>query len=411
MRLYESEGKQLLKEDGLRIPQGKVIDSPEQTKPLFPVKNGLMVKPQVLWGKRGKAGAILSCGTEEELTQAIRLTFQRKLFGGAIKKVLIEEKIDRQQESYLSITYQDSRPTIIASYQGGMDIEEIKEKCPQKMSIQSVDIIKGLSDSQAGDILEKAGFAEDVASVKEILLGLYKLFVEKDLLLAEINPLIKATGGYWYACDAKIEVDDEAIYRLEAQNLPKRAGSGRELTPLEIMARKNDLLDTRGAAGRMFYEIEEGNIVILAAGGGTGVEALDDLCFFGGRPAIFTEYSGNPTKEKVKGLTTIALKHHQRMDCIWVIGGRANFTDIYETLVGGIIEGIRQTKGFDKTIPIIVRRAGPRDKEAYEALRKAREQEGYNIFLRGMATSVSESARMVVYQANKHYNHRRKQGP
>ena len=138
-----------------------------------------------------------------------------------------------------------------------MNIEEIKEKYQQRIAIQPVNIIKGLGNGQAEEILERAGFAEDIAPVKEILLGLYKLFIENDLLLAEINPLIKGGDGYWYACDAKIEVDDEAIYRLEAQNLPERAGSGRELSSLESMARKNDLIDTRGAAGRIFYEIED----------------------------------------------------------------------------------------------------------------------------------------------------------
>ena len=126
----------------------------------------------------------------------------------------------------------------------------------------------------------------------------------------------------------------------------------------------------------------------------------------GGRPAIFTEHSGNPTGEKVGGLVKIALMYPGEIDAIWVIGGRANFTDIYETLVNGVMVGIRETPDFDRSIPIIVRRAGPRDEEAYQALRKAREEEGYNIYLRGMATSIADSARMVIYQANKHYTAR-----
>ena len=138
------------------------------------------------------------------------------------------------------------------------------------------------------------------------------------------------------------------------------------------------------------------------------MEALDDLYSLGGRPAVFTEHSGNPTGEKVKGLTKIALEYPGDIDAIWVIGGRANFTDIHETLVNGVMAGIRETPGFDKTVPIIVRRAGPRDEEAYQALRKAREEEGYNIFLRGMATSIADSARMVIYQANKHYTARKR---
>ena len=151
----------------------------------------------------------------------------------------------------------------------------------------------------------------------------------------------------------------------------------------------------------MFYRLD-GDIIVLASGGGTSVEALDDLCLLGGQPAIFTEYSGNPTPEKVKGLTKIALMHPGPIHAIWVVGGRANFTDIYETLIGGIMGDIRETPNFDKTIPILIRRAGPRDEEAFATLHKLAIQEGYRIYLRGMATSVADSARMVIHQAKKH---------
>ena len=125
----------------------------------------------------------------------------------------------------------------------------------------------------------------------------------------------------------------------------------------------------------MFYELD-GDIVVLASGGGTSVEALDDLCLLGGKPAVFTEYSGNPTPEKVKGLTKIALMHPGPIHAIWVVGGRANFTDIYETLIGGIMGGIRETPNFDKTIPILIRRAGPRDEEAFATLHKMQSRGG-----------------------------------
>ena len=151
----------------------------------------------------------------------------------------------------------------------------------------------------------------------------------------------------------------------------------------------------------MFYELD-GDIIVLASGGGTSIEALDSLCLLGGKPAIFTEYSGNPTLEKVKGLTKIALLHPGPINAIWVVGGRANFTDIYETLISGIMGGIRETADFDKTIPIHIRRAGPRDEEAFATLYKLQSEEGYRLFLRGMATSVADSARMIIHQAQKH---------
>ena len=234
-----------------------------------------------------------------------------------------------------------------------------------------------------------------------MLLKLYKMFIDFDATLAEINPLVRTRAGQWVAVDAKVEMDDDAMYRQANLHLPERLSSGRTPTRLEQLALDNDRTDTRGSAGRMFYELD-GDIVVLASGGGTSVEALDDLCLLGGKPAIFTEYSGNPTPEKVKGLTKIALMHPGPIHAIWVVGGRANFTDIYETLIGGIMGGIRETPNFDRTIPILIRRAGPRDEEAFATLHKLESQEGYRIFLRGMATSVADSARMVIHQAKKH---------
>jgi len=407
MRLYEYEGKNLLKAAGLPVPRGAVIDSPSEIGDTIAAAEAAIVKAQVLWGKRSKAGGILSCAEAGAAKDAAGKLLDMKIHGERVKRLLVEERLDVARECYLGITYQDRRPCVIACSEGGVDIEEIKNIRPEKVVIQPVSIIHGLDEPTAIDILIRAGFAEDAGEVAAILLKLYSFFIDNDAILVEVNPLIKTIGGKWYLADAKIEIDDDASYRLKI-DLPERLGSGREPTHLELLARENDLIDSRGAAGRMFYEIEDGSIVILAAGGGTSMEALDDLYSLGGRPAIFTEYSGNPTGEKVKGLTKIALMYPGNIDAIWVIGGRANFTDIYESLIGGILAGIRETHDFDKTIPIIIRRAGPRDEEAYEALRKAREEEGYNIFIRGMATSIADSARMVIYQANKHYTARKR---
>ena len=183
-------------------------------------------------------------------------------------------------------------------------------------------------------------------------------------------------------------------------DLPERRDFARKTTEIEMLALRNDQMDTRGAAGRMFYEIPGGDIIILASGGGTSSEALDSMYLHGGRPAIFTEYSGNPTAEKVKGLTKIALGYPGEINGIWVVGGRANFTDIYETLVNGIIAGLRDVKDFDKRIPIVIRRAGLRDTEAFSALKLIRKNENFNIFLRGMETSISDSAQLLIHHVN-----------
>jgi succinyl-CoA synthetase beta subunit len=405
MRLYEFEGKKLLANEGVvSVPLGKVVESPSE------VEDGMsatIAKAQVLWGKRAKAGGILSCTDSDDIRAAVAHLLDMKIRGEQVRRVLLEEKLAIAKECYLSVTYQGNELVVIASSEGGIDIEEVRNIRPENVVAQTIRVTHGLDLPTAEDILTRAGFGADAPDVAPILRNLFSFFIKHDALLVEINPLVKTKTGDWYACDAKIELDDEAAFRIAGISIGSRLGSGREPTKLESLARENDLIDSRGAAGRMFYEIEGGNIIILAAGGGTSMEALDDLYSMGGRPAIFTEYSGNPTGEKVKGLTKIALMYPGDIDAIWVIGGRANFTDVYESLINGILAGIRESSSFDKTVPIIVRRAGPRDEEAFEVMRQARD-EGYNFYIRGMATSIADSARMVIYQANKHYAARRR---
>jgi len=401
MKLYEFEGKRLFERAGIKVPRGKVVRSPEEAVGLTKELGSVMVKAQILWGQRAKMHGVVACDDEEQLTAAVESLIGREMFGEKVESVLVEEKLDVAAEAYLGATYIGADPAVIVSGRGGIDVEEVSREAPEDVCVERLDILKGLEVGTAKSLARRAGLdGEDGAA--DVLVRLYRMFVDYDAVLAEINPLVRTGKGEWYAADAKVEIDDDALFRQADLKLPERLSSGRSPTRLEKLALENDRMDTRGSAGRMFYELPGGNIIVLASGGGTSVEALDDLCLLGGKPAIFTEYSGNPSPEKVKGLTKIALMYPSRIDAIWVIGGRANFTDIYETLVNGIMAGIRETPNFDKTIPIIIRRAGPRDEEAFAALHELREKEGYNIFLRGMATSVADSARMVIHQAEKH---------
>ncbi len=402
MKLYEHEGKGLFSRAGIRTPRGKVVASAAEARGLIAELGSVAVKAQTLWGKRGKRGLIRFCDTEAELAEAVAALLGAEVDGERIEKVLVEEKLDIAVEGYLAVAYRGRKPVALLSRRGGVDVETVGRERPEAVLVEPIHILRGLDFEAATALAERAGFGDDSEHVAGVLLRLYRLFVNDDAVLAEINPLIGTPGGAWVAADSKVEIDDEAVYRLGLLRLPDRLGSGRVPTELERLALANDQRDTRGAAGRMFYELPEGNIVILASGGGTSVEALDDLYLLGGRPAIFTEYSGNPTGEKVAGLTRIALGYPGPIDAVWVVGGRANFTDIHETLVNGVLAGVRAVPDFDKSTPIIIRRAGPRDEEAFDALRILREREGYNLFLRGMATSVADSARMVVRQAKRH---------
>jgi len=400
MRLYEYEGKMLFRKAGIRVPRAWVIGRDSDLSAVDCESWPKAVKAQTLRGGRGKAGGVLFPGDPAELRAAAGSLLGSALFGEEVAHVLVEDKIAFDREYYLAVTYKGDLPCIIFSQQCGVDVESLSLTGPRGVIIDPIDISAGLDSRQAHSILSRSGVREDAEELADIMLKLYKCFYANDALLAEINPLARSLDGLYIALDAKVELDDEARFRQKTLTLPERRDYSRRTTDLELLALKNDHMDTRGAAGRMFYEIPGGDIVILASGGGTSSEALDSVYLHGGHPAVFTEYSGNPAAEKVKGLTKIALSYPGEIHGVWVVGGRANFTDIHETLVNGVLAGIRETPGFDRRAPIVIRRAGLRDMEAFNTLRHIRDNEKYNIFLRGMETSIGESARLVIHHAN-----------
>lgn len=181
--------------------------------------------------------------------------------------------------------------------------------------------------------------------------------------------------------------------RHEDWNFSPRSVPGYKPTEGEIAAKKIDQEDYRGTAGSSYFDLD-GDIAVLSSGGGVSLTALDSLIASGGKPANFTEYSGNPPKEKVVKLTKIVL-NKPNIHGLWVIGTVvANFTDIYETL-SGLIEGLRQAqaqlhKQFN--FPIVIRRGGPRDKEAFEMLKGVKD---FNLILQGPETSIAKSAEIM----------------
>jgi len=400
MRLYEYEGKLLFRKAGIRVPEGCDLDKDTDVSIVEDGSWPRVVKAQILKGGRGKAGGIAFPKNSKELRETVKSFLGSTIHNEEVTRVLVEDYIPIEKEYYLSITYRCDLPVVIFSRQGGVDVEELSQKEPASVIMEPIDIHAGLKSKQAHKILSRAGVKGDVEELTDMMLKLFKCFYSNDALLAEINPLVLSKEGLFYAVDSKMELDDEALYRQMTLVLPERRDFARKTTHLEMLALKNDQMDTRGAAGRMFYEIPGGDIIILASGGGTSSEALDSIYLYGGRPAIFTEYSGNPTAEKVKGLTKIALSYSGDIHGIWIVGGRANFTDIYDTLVNGIMNGVRESEHFDKRIPIVVRRAGLRDMEAFSALRLIRRNERFNIFLRGMETSISDSAQLLIHHVN-----------
>ncbi len=384
MNLYEHEGKQLFQKHGIGTPRGVVVRRGEDARAAYGslgVQN-VVVKAQILSGKRGKSGGIKFCMSVEEADSAAQGLFREKLNNQHVASVLIEEKFDIAEEHYLSITYDTNKKQSVRIYspKGGMDIEDVLEN----------DIVKVLLDIRSHNV-ETHCNASLQPHVMNIFEKLWHMFLQEDCRLVEINPLVKTTDGRWIAADAKVAIDDDACYRhKEWEALEPRTMMGRPPTEREILAKKIDEGEGyyRGTAGK--YIEMEGDIAILFAGGGASIANMDALITTGLKPANYTEYSGNPPREKVYQLAKIVLSK-PALRGLWIAGGVANFTNVEETF-HGIVDAFDEIK---PTYPIVVRRAGPFEKEGMALMQACGERNNLKIKLFGKETSMSDTAKVL----------------
>ena len=396
MNLYEYEGKDLLRKEGIPVPHGKIISSLSEISEIEPP---IVVKAQVLSGKRGKSGLIVPCKSREELQSAVKNLLGREIAGQKIKTVLIEQYIiDKAGEYYLSITYdtQTRSPIILVSKKGGVDVEELATD-PGTIKTLPINPFLGFHPWMARQILAEAGFSGiHFLSLTKILISLWNVFTKYDARLVEINPLIETEGEDFYAADAKVILDDEADFHRTNFELPARNPLGIAPSEAESLAKEIDKNDHRGSAGSAYIELD-GDIAIIAAGGGGSMVNMDALIALGGKPANYTEHSGNPPAEKLEKLTKIVLSKEGLNGC-WFVGATANFTDIYETLAG-FVDGLRSIKP-KPAYPIVVRRGGPRFEEAFEMLKEVGKKEGFDFHIFGPETPMTSTAKIVVDLVN-----------
>ena len=358
MKLYEFEAKTLLKEAGIAIPKSQLLSKPSETLKL---EGRVIGKAQVLFGGRGKKGLI---------SPNYKELFEKS----GVEKVLVEEFVDSQKLFFVSVTYStDSRtPVVLYSYHGGIDIEDQK-----KINILPIDLT---CDSLPA-----------VPKVNEVVKKLWDLFKKIDARLIEINPLVQAKTGF-VALDAKIILDDDALFRHQELEFEPRSELKSKPTQFEVAAKKIDENDHRGSAGSSYFDLD-GDIAVIAAGGGGSVVNMDALIALGCKPANYTEHSGNPPAEKVEKLTKIVLSK-PNLAGVWFVGATANFTDMVETLTG-FVSGLRSVKP-KPTYPIVIRRGGPRWEEAKEMLEEVRKKEGFDLHIFGPETPMTSTAKVMV---------------
>lgn len=397
MRLYEFEGLKLFRESNIPTPDAVVVSSVEQVKD---INLPAIVKAQVLSGGRGKSGLVKACRELGEVRKAVEDMLGKDVSGERVEKVLIEPYItNKEEEYYLGITYNTATksPIVLISKKGGVDIEEL---AGDRKAVQSLPInpIHGLQPWQARQILSEAGFGRiHFLSLTKILIGMWDVFSKYDARLVEINPLIETEDEEVIAADAKVILDDEADYRHTNLELPPRNVLGKKPTKSELAATEIDKNDHRGSAGSTYIELN-GDIAVIAAGGGGSLVNMDALMALGGKPANYTEHSGNPPKEKLEKLSKIVLSK-RGLAGVWFVGATANFTDIYETLAG-FVDALRSIKP-KPTYPIVIRRGGPRYEEAFKMLEEVRKKEGFDFHIFGPETPMTSTAKTMVDLANK----------
>jgi succinyl-CoA synthetase beta subunit len=372
MRLHEYQSKSLFKKYDIPIPNGKIASSAGEVKQISEELGGkVVIKSQVLVGGRGKAGGIRLAKTPIEAETFARQIFAMEVKGIPVRKVLVDEAVSINKEIYLSITTDrnSQKPILIASSSGGVDIEETALKTPEKIIKRTVDPLIGLREYQLRDIAISIDLDRKYWKVfGEIITAVWRLFVDCDATIVEINPLVITADERIIALDAKIVLDDNSLFRH-----PDLAAM-RDLDaeePAEIEGRK---------FGVVFIKLD-GNIGCLVNGAGLAMATMDIIKLLGGEPANFLDIGGGASSEKVTAAFRIILADAKvKAILINVFGGITRCDEVAK----GILSAMKQVK---PKVPVIVRLVGTNKDEGMKML------EGSNIIT---ADSLIAAAKLAI---------------
>jgi succinyl-CoA synthetase beta subunit len=351
MKIHEYQAKEILRKYGVTTPQGIPCFSVDETVDAAERLGGSVwvVKAQIHAGGRGKGGGVKVAKSVDDVKEYSKQilgmmlkTHQTGPEGQKVRRLLIEEGADIKKELYVGMVVDrgTQRVCLMASSEGGMDIEEVAAKTPQKIHKVFIDPGTGLKDSECDEVARKIGIPDaSLAQARPALQGLYRAFDETDASLAEINPLILTGSGDVVALDAKMTFDDNALFRhsdiVALRDLD-------EEDPAEIEASKFDLS----------YISLDGNIGCLVNGAGLAMATMDITKLYGGSPANFLDVGGGASAEKVTEAFKIMLKNpHVKAILVNIFGGIMKCDVIAE----GIVTAARQVK---LTVPLVVRLEG-----------------------------------------------------
>ena len=360
MKIHEYQAKKFLRQYQVAVPSGNVATTANQAEHVAAELGGkVVVKAQIHAGGRGKGGGVKLVANPEEARQAASeilgmqlITHQTGPEGQKVKQVLVERASDIEREFYLGITLDraQSKPVVMASREGGVEIEEVAAATPEKILKETVDPAVGLQAFQATRLAFGLGFeGKQVRQAAGFILSLYKAYADADCSLVEINPLVATADGQILALDAKIDIDDNALFRHP--DLAKMHDPDEE-EELEIEASKYDLN----------YIKLDGNIGCMVNGAGLAMATMDIIKLSGAEPANFLDVGGSASAETVEnGFRILLSDPNVKAILINIFGGIVRC----DRVAAGVIEA---RKNIEVNVPIVVRLAGTNADVAAEML-------------------------------------------
>lgn len=382
MNIHEYQAKEILREYNVAVPRGKVAFSKEEARKAAQDLGGnvFVVKAQIHAGGRGKAGGVKLARSLDDVEKfagdmigAKLVTHQTGPDGKVVQRILIEEGIDIAQELYLGVVLDRSlsKLVIMASTEGGVEIEKVAAEKPEAIFKQYIEPSIGLQAFQAREIAFKLGLSgAQVKNAVKFIMALYRAFVQSDASLAEINPLVVTGSGEIIALDAKMNFDDSALYRHTGIEEMRDLN---EEDPLEVEAHKFDLN----------YIKLDGNVGCMVNGAGLAMATMDIIKLAGGMPANFLDVGGSASVETVRnGFQILLSDENVKAVLINIFGGIVRC----DRVAKGIIEA---AKSIDINVPMVIRLAGTNSEEAAQLLKES--DMNFEV-----ASSIQEAAQKVV---------------
>ena len=350
MNIHEYQAKEIFRRFGIPVPRGRVAETPLEAKSAAQELGGpCVLKAQIHAGGRGKAGGVKLAGSAEEAEKKAGEMLGKKLVthqtgpqGREVRRLLVEEQLNIDREFYLAMVLDRSlsRVSVIASAEGGVEIEEVARKSPEKILKEAIDPVVGLLPFQCRRLAYDLGLAgAQAGALAPILQGLYRAFVELDCSLAEVNPLLQTREGKLVALDGKMNFDNNALFRHP------------EIDALRDI-NEEDPRESEASELGLSYIALDGNIGCMVNGAGLAMATMDIIKLYGGEPANFLDVGGGATKDRVTAAFKILLSDRRAQGVLVNIFGGIMRCDV---IAQGVVEAAREMR---VAVPLVVRLQG-----------------------------------------------------